>query len=220
MKSYVVFLSAGLALAAAIAAQASDLLSDNVSRTGPASYPGTTSKVPSADRIATGAAYQYVTGEAGNTRIGNTDPHIIELNKSLERLLDGYNERVGNTAIYGGWQSQYGATIIFDLKETYDVNRVSVSVREDSSRGTATFQAFVSTDGISYSPFGAWDGSKITLDSSEADAGRNTEMSIAAPAPTKARYVKIYLSHWNEDHTARKYNQLVVGEVAIWGERH
>jgi hypothetical protein len=219
MKTHAFFTSVGIALLAAISAHASNLLSDNVPRTGPASYPGTTSKVSSTDRLATGATYAYLTGEAANTGIGNTDPHIIDLGKSLDRLLDGYNERVGNTAIYGGWQSQHGATIVFDLKETYVVNQVSVSVKEDSSRGTATFQAFVSTDGTNYSPLGTWDGSKITLDSSETDPGRNTEISITAPAQTKARYVKIFMSHWNEDHTARKYSQLVVGEVAIWGDR-
>lgn len=210
-------LSVGLILWVATSALASSLLTDNVSRTGAASYPGTTSKEPSADRIKTAATYTFLTDEATVTGIGNTDPHIIELSKSLERLLDGYNERVGNTAIYGAWQSEYGATMVFDLGEIFDVSRVSVSVREDSSRGTATFQAFGSTDGVTYSPLGTWDGTKVTLDSAESDAGRNTELVIAPPASTEARYVKIYLSHWNEEHTARKYNQLVVGEVAIWG---
>ncbi len=219
MKPQIIFTSAGIALLSIIAAQASNLLSDNVARTGAASYPGTTSKVSVTERIGTGATCTYLTGDAATTGIDNTDPHIIELSKSLERLVDGYNERVGNTAIFGGWQSQHGATIVFDLKETYDVSQVSVSVREDSSRGTATFQAFVSTDGTNYTPLGTWDGSKIALDSSEADAGRNTEVSITAAAPKEARYVKVYLSHWNEDHTARKYSQLVVGEIAIWGDR-
>ncbi len=217
MKLHATIVTIGLAFLAVVPAQASSLLSDNVSRTGSASYPGTTSKVSSPDRIATAAAYTFVTGDATEKAMGNTDPHILELPKSQERLLDGYNERVGNTAIYGGWQSEYGATVVFDLNEIYDVEKVSASVKEDSSRGTATFQAFGSTDGVTYSPLGTWDGSKVALDSAEADAGRNTEIVIAASAPTKARYVKVYLSHWNEDHTARKYNQLVVGEIAIWG---
>ena len=219
MKLHAVLFSTSLALMAAMSSQASSLLSDNVARTGSASYPGTTSKESSTDRIGTAATYSFITGEATEKGIGNTDPHIIDLAKSLERLLDGYNERVGNTAIYGGWQSEYGATIVFDLNEIYDVDRVSVSVKEDSSRGTATFQAFGSTDGINYTPLGTWDGSKVPLDAAEPDAGRNTEITITAPTPTKARYVKVYLSHWNEDRTTRKYNQLVVGEVAIWGER-
>lgn len=220
MKSHAIILSIGLGLWAAHPAWASNLLSDNATRTGPASYPGTTSTEPSSDRIATAARYEFLTDEASGIGMGNTDPHIVELSKSQERLLDGYNERVGNTAIYGGWQSEYGATIVFDLNDIYDVSRVSASVREDSSRGTATFQAFGSTDGVTYSPLGAWDGSKTALDSEESDAGRNTEIVITAPSPTKARYIKIYFSHWNEEHTARRYNQLVVGEVAIWGEKN
>lgn len=219
MKPHSILCSVAIVLWAANPVQSSSLLSDNISRTGSASYPGTTSKVPSAGRIATAATYTYLVGEAAEKGIGNTDPHIIELGKSLERLVDGYNERVGNTAIYGGWQSEYGATILFDLNEIYEINQVSASIREDSSRGTSTFKAFGSTDGITFSPLGTWDGSKIALDSAEADAGRNTEIIITAPSPVKARYVKVYLSHWNEDHTARKYNQLVVGEVAIWGEK-
>ena len=219
MKTGLHFTAAAFALLASIPLQASSLLSDNTPKTGSASYPGDTSKVPSKGRIATGVTYSYLTGEAANTGIGNTDPDIVNMSKSLERLLDGYNERVGNTAIYGAWRSQHGATIVFDLKQIYGVDRVSISVREDTSRGAATFQAFVSTDGVNYSPLGRWDGSKITLDSSEPDPGRNTEISIAAPAPAKARYLKIYLSHWNETHTARLYHQLVIGEVAIWGDR-
>jgi len=219
MKSHPLFTLATLATFAASSVQAADLLSENISRTGAASYPGTTSKVASADRIATAATYTFLTGEATNTGMGNTDPHILDLSKNLERLVDGYNERVGNTALFGGWQSEYGATIVFDLNEVYDVSQVAVSVREDSSRGTATFQALVSTDGTDYVPLGTWDGSKVPLDSGEPDAGRNTELIITASTPIKARYVKIYLSHWNEDHSARQYNQLVVGEVAIFGER-
>lgn len=219
MKPLLVLFFLSVILLAADPAGASSLLTDNVSRTGSAAYPVTTSKVSSSDRIATASTYTFLTGEATEKALGNTDPHILELPKSQERLLDGYNERVGNTAIYGGWQSEYGATIVFDLNEIYDVEQVSASIKEDSSRGTATFQAFGSTDGVAYSPIGTWDGSKVALDSAEADAGRNTEIVITASTPTKARYVKVYLSHWNEDHTARKYSQLVVGEIAIWGEK-
>lgn len=211
--------SASVALLAALPLQAANLLSGNVSRTGSASYPGSTSKVPATGRIETGAAYTYVTGEAANTGLGNTDPDIIKLDGSLGRLVDGYNERVGNTAIYGAWQGRQGVTIVFDLKQLHNVNRVSVSVREDANRGAATFQAFVSTDGVTYAPLGTWDGVKNPLDATEADPGRNTELSIAAPASAGARYVKIFLSHWNETHTSRQYRQLVIGEVAIWGDR-
>lgn len=219
MKLPAFLFSTGIILAAVNPLQASSLLTDNVARTGSASYPGSTSKVASTDRTPTAATYTFLTGEATEKGMGNTDPHILELPKSQERLLDGYNERVGNTAIYGGWQSEYGATIVFDLNEVHDVTQVSASIKEDSSRGTATFQAFGSTDGVTYSPLGTWDGGKVALDSAEADAGRNTEIVITASAPTKARYVKVYLSHWNEEQTARKFNQLVVGEIAVWGEK-
>jgi hypothetical protein len=214
------FLAAtGAALLTTLSLSASDLLSGNVSRAGSASYPGDTSKTPATGRIDTAAAYTYLTGEAANTGLGNTDPDIVKMDNSLERLLDGYNERVGNTAIYSSWRGQHGATIVFDLKQSHDVSRVSASIREDSSRGAATFLAFVSADGINYSPLGMWDGAKIALDAAEADSGRNTEITIAAPAPVAARYIKLYLSHWDETHTSRKYHQLVIGEIAIWGAR-
>lgn len=206
--------SAGIALLAALPLQASHLLSGNVSRTGSASYPGGTGKAPA---IPTGATYSYLTATSG-TGIGNTDPDIVKMDSSQTRLVDGYNERVGNTAIYGTWQGPHGATIVFDLQRSYAVDRVSVSLREDSSRGTATFQAFVSADGITYTPLGVWDGAKTVLDAAESDRGRNTEIAIASAAPAAARYVKIYLSHWNADQTERKYRQLVIGEVAIWGD--
>lgn len=211
--------SAGLALLTALSLHAADLLSGNESRFGSASYPGDTTKIPSTGRIATGASYTYLTDAAANTGIGNTDADIIKMDAGLNRLLDGYNERVGNTAIFGSWRGQHGATVVLDLKQTHDVHAVSASVREDSSRGTATFQAFVSTDGATYTPLGVWDGAKVTLDTAEGDAGRNTEISITAPAPVQARYIKLYFSHWDETRASRKYQQLVVGEVAIWGSR-
>jgi hypothetical protein len=211
--------AAVIALLAALPLQASSLLSGNVARNGSASYPGDTSQTPATGRIETGATYVYLVGEAAQTGVGGTDPDIVKMDQNLDRLVDGYNERVGNTAIFGTWQGPHGATIVFDLKQFHDVDRVSVSVREDSSRGTATFQAFVSADGINYTPLGAWDGVKTTLDTAESDPGRNTEIAIAAPAPVAARYVKIFLSHWDETRSSRKYRQLVIGEVAIWGGR-
>jgi hypothetical protein len=210
---------AGIALLVVLPLQASNLLSGNVSRNGSASYPGDTSKTPAAGRLETGATYTYLTGETANTGIGNTDPDIVKMDSRTVRLVDGYNERVGNTAIYSSWQGQYGATIVFDLKQLHNVDRVSVSVREDANRGAATFQVLVSSDGNTYSPLGMWDGSKTPLDVAEIDAGRNTEITIASPGPVAARYVKIFLSHWDETHASRKYRQLVVGEVAIFGDR-
>ncbi|HEY9247520.1 MAG TPA: discoidin domain-containing protein [Rariglobus sp.] len=209
---------ASIALLAALPLPASNLLSGNAARTGSASYPGTTSKAPATGRIETGATYTYLTGETANTGIGNTDPDILKMDSGSSRLVDGYNERVGNTAIYSAWQGRHGATIVFDLKQPHNVNRVSVSVREDANRGAATFQAFVSTDGVTYAPLGTWDGAKTPLDATEADPGRNTEITIAPPAPAAARYVKIFLSHWDTTHTSRHYRQLVIGEIAIWGD--
>lgn len=219
MTSPFLFLPAGLALLAALPLQAANLLSDNTPRTGPASYPGDTTKTPATGRIETGATYTYLADAAAGAGVGATDPDIVDMDIGLTRLTDGYNERVGNTAIYSTWQGRQGATIVFDLKRLHAVARVSVSVREDASRGAATFQAFVSVDGVTYSPLGSWDGSKTTLDTAETGPGRNTEIVVDAASPADARYVKIYLSHWNADQTERKYRQLVVGEVAIWGDR-
>lgn len=209
MPLRILVLSAAALLLPVLTAQADQLLSGNTSRTSAASYPGTTSKVASTGRLETGATYSY---------LADTDAEIVKMDSRLTRLTDGYNERVGNTAIYGTWQGPQGATVVFDLKQSRNVNRVSVSVREDSNRGAATFQVFVSADGVTYSPLGTWDGTKTALDTAEADSGRNTELTLAAPAPVAARYVKIFLSHWDETHVTRQYRQLVVGEVAIWGD--
>jgi hypothetical protein len=218
MTSRALLSSAALAVLAALPSHASSLLSGNVTRSGSASYPGGTTKVTSTGRLETGATYTYLTDAPANTGAGNTDPDIVKMDPRSTRLVDGYNERVGNTAIYSAWQGQLGATVVFDLKQPHKIDRVSVSVREDTNRGAATFQAFVSTDGVTYTPLGTWDGTKTPLDSAEADPGRNTELVIAAPAPAEARYVKIFLSHWDENRTARPYRQLVLGEIAIWGD--
>lgn len=219
MSPRIFILSAAALFLPVLTAHADQLLSDNTSRTSAASYPGTTSKVASTGRLETGATYAYLTDAAAGTGVGNTDPEILKMDGNLTRLTDGYNERVGNTAIYGAWQGSLGATVVFDLKQPRNVSRVSVSVREDSNRGAATFQVFVSADGVAYAPLGTWDATKTPLDTAEADSGRNTELMIAAPAPVAARYVKIFLSHWDATRATRQYRQLVVGEVAIWGDR-
>lgn len=219
MNSRLILSSVAVAVLCSLPVQASGLLSGNTSRYGSASYPGDTTKVSSTGRIDTGATYTYLTGEASNLGLNNTDADIVKMDQNQTRLVDGYNERVGNTAIYSSWQGQLGATIVFDLNKPCNVDRVSVSTKEDGNRGAATFQAFVSLDGTTYAPLGTWDGGKAALDAAETDSGRNTELTIAAAAPVEARYVKIFLSHWDEIHASRKYRQLVIGEIAIWGEQ-
>lgn len=211
------FICASLALLAAMPAHAAFLLSDNVVRAdGVSVYPR---GVSVDNRIATGATYTYLT-ESGNTGLGNTDAQIVTNDASFAKLMDGYNERAGgSSAVYGTWQGQSGATILFDLKDTFVIDHVSVSVRDINATGAgvATYQVYVSTDGINYTALGTWGGDKNILDSAQSEPGRNTELSISAAALTEARYVKIYLSHWNADHTSRLFNQLAIGEVAIWG---
>ena len=209
-------LIAGISMLAPASLCASKLLTDNAAKSGPSSYPSGTSKIVSDGAIDTGATFTYVTDVPTNMLEGNTDPDIVKMD--ITKLQDGYNERVGRTAVYGKWQSKYGATVLIDLQKVYDVDMVSASIRVDSKRGAATFKVEVSTDGENYTPFGTWDESTVVLDPDQDHPGRNTEISIAGAAPTKARYVKVYLSNWNADHTKRKYVQLIIGEIAVWGE--
>tara|TARA_R100000027_G_scaffold52103_4_gene40879 strand:+ start:6738 stop:7397 length:660 start_codon:yes stop_codon:yes gene_type:complete len=195
---------------------AASLLSDNLPKSGNASYPGTTSQFESEEVITTGAVYEFIVDETAGKGMGNTDPEILKF--GTDRLFDGYNERVGNTAIYGAWHGSLGATILIDLQDTYLVEAVSASLRTNGRRGASTFVAQVSEDGETFTNLGEWDGEQTVLDESEEDPKRNVEVVIAADSPVPARYVKVYLSHWDKEHTKRILNQLVVGEIAVWGD--
>ncbi|WPJ94898.1 discoidin domain-containing protein [Coraliomargarita algicola] len=192
------------------------LLTDNLEKTGVASYPGSTSQVVSEGRIQTGASAKFLVDATVGQGFGTTDPDLQEF--GTQRLFDGYNERVGNTAVYGAWHSSLGATVLIDLKAVYDVAAVSASLRTSGRRGATTFIAQISQDGQSFEPLGVWDRSKAVLDSSEEDAGRNVEVTIQAEAPVSGRYLKVFLSHWDETHSDRLLNQLVIGELAVWGD--
>lgn len=198
------------------ATAANYLLSDNtLLGTGVSYYP---SGVATGSKLTTGATYTYLT-DSGTTGLGNTDAQIIANDASFRKLKDGYSARTGgNNASFGGWQAASGATLLFDLKDIYLISNVDFSVQQQGNAGIATYQVYVSTNNIDFVQLGTWDGTKTVLDAGESDAGRNTQVSISAFAtPIEARYVKIYLSHWNSDHTTREYNQLVLGEAAIWG---
>ncbi len=148
--------------------------------------------------------------------MGNTDPELVKF--PTKKLQDGYSERIGTTAVYGGWHSRYGATILIDLKSLYAVEHVGCSIRANGNRGAATFKAMVSEDGENFTPLGVWDGTQSVLDASESDPKRNVEIVVSSENPSKARYVKVFLSTWDEATADRVYNQLVIGELAVWGE--
>lgn len=191
------------------------LLSDNPAKSGSASYPGTTSQVSSDGTIYTGATYEFLTDDSASG-LGNTDPEIVKF--GTDRLFDGYNERVGNTAVYGAWHGSRGVTVLIDLQKVYEVEAVSASLRTNGRRGASTFVVQVSEDGTTFSELGTWDESKSVLDSGESDPQRNVEVVVSSANPVAARYVKVYLSHWDREHLDRQLNQLVVGEIAVWGD--
>ncbi|MDQ8194767.1 discoidin domain-containing protein [Coraliomargarita sp. SDUM461004] len=174
--------------------------------------------ITAANAIATGATYTYLT-DAETSGIGDTDSGILTNDASFGKLTEGQNLRVGGTGgPIGSWQPQSGATVLFDLKDTYYIDAVNFSVSTNGNAGIATYEAYVSTDNVTYTALGTWSGEKTVLDSGETNPGLNTQVSITAAAlETEARYVKVYLSHWNSDHTVREYNQLALGEGAVWG---
>ncbi len=195
---------------------AAKLLTDNPAKTGVASYPGNTSEVSNAGVIWTGASSEYLVDDSVGGGFGTTDPAIVKF--GTKRLFDGHNERVGNTAVYGAWHGRNGATVLIDLKAVYAVETVSASLRTSGRRGASTFMAQVSQDGETFEPLGTWDGERAVLDSEKEDAGRNVEVVISASDPVPARYVKVFMSHWDEVHSDRVLNQLVIGELAVWGD--
>lgn len=208
---------------AAVTANAAFLLSDNIDtpNSGTSTYPG---HIDVANRIVTGVTYSYQTNtNAPNDKgIGNTNPDIITNDKGSNgrELLDGYSERTGgNNATNSSWDNIEGATILFDLKKNYLIDHVSVSVGHAGNQGVGDYQVFISTDNITFTALGTWDGTKTQIDGAEAtNPGRNTELSITATAISEARYIKIFLTNWNAALTTRTYHQLAIGEVAIWGD--
>jgi hypothetical protein len=204
-----------LCVLAPVSGFAAKLLSDNPAKSGVASYPAS-SELVNTGSIYTGASYEFLVNDSVGTGYGTTDPDLLKFD--ITRLFDGYNERVGNTAVYGAWHGNYGATVLIDLKGIYNIEAVSASLRTSGRRGATTFLAQVSEDGQAFQALGVWDQERTVLDSEEDDAGRNVEIVISASAPVAARYIKVFLSHWNEAHTDRMLNQLVIGELAVWGD--
>ncbi|MDR1282495.1 MAG: discoidin domain-containing protein [Opitutaceae bacterium] len=225
LRRLVIPVAMALGTLAALPANAAFLLSDNVNRLGGVGYYPQYASGISIERITTGATYSYLIDDASNTGLGNTDAELIATDSKSDgrELLDGGAALLGGD--YGAnskWDNSTGTTILFDLKSNYLVESVKLSVDWRINQGVATFQVFVSTDNITYTALGTWDGGHTVLNttSSEVDVGRNTEIGIVSTTVggSEARYVKIFVSNWNEAHTSRPFHQLSLGEVAIWGD--
>lgn len=200
------------------AARADYLLSDNdLDATGDYTV------VPSSTlKVDTGATYSWLYGNLGNVR-GNTDSSIISTDDG-DDMVDNVSSAGGGN--YDVWQTFSGgsgtgtgngpfaahvATAEFDLKNTYKITKTVLNCRFDGNNGVGRFEAWISTDGVSFTQWGVWTDNEP----SGTDWAANLEITATA---ADARYVQLYASRLGDgvaDHSS--YYQMALGEMVIYG---
>lgn len=105
-----------------------------------------------------------------------------------------------------GAQGKYG-TVTFDLKDMYQVGQIDVWTKADSTRFMDGFEVLASTDGINYFSLG------YTANPNSRYAGAMVKTAAYGLSGMNARYLRIIL------HNALDSDQLIAGEIAVWGWR-
>ncbi|RAV06417.1 S-layer homology domain-containing protein [Paenibacillus sp. YN15] len=105
-----------------------------------------------------------------------------------------------------GAQGKY-ATVTFDLKDMYQVGQIDVWTKADNARFMDGFEVLASTDGITYFSLG------YTANPNSRYAGAMVKTEAFGLSGMNARYLRIIL------HNALDSDQLIAGEIAVWGWR-
>jgi hypothetical protein len=161
--------------------------------------------------INTGAAYQWVTEQPFVTQqdliLYDNDSSKNDGAGGAPDLTDGSStEAAGDMTTNSAWGSygKYG-TVLFNLNNMYQIGKIDVWTRVDSSKFMDGYEVQVSTDGVNYTSLGY----TANPNSRTSNAIVNTE-SLGVSGQ-HAKYVKIIM------HNANDSQQLTVGEIAIWG---
>lgn len=164
-------------------------------------------------RINTGATYQWITEQPFVTQQDlityDNDSSKNDGAGGAPDLIDGSStETAGDMTTNSAWGSygKYG-TVLFNLNDMYQIGKIDVWSKADSSKFMDGYEVQVSTDGVNFTSLGY----TANPNSRTSNAIINTESS--GVSGKHAKYVNIIM------HNANNSQQLTLGEVAIWGWR-
>jgi hypothetical protein len=179
------------------------LLSNNFLRSsGP--YNTSTPKLP------TNATYQWVTEQPFVTQgdlITTDNESLNDGAGGIVDLIDGSSvEMTADTIVNSAWSSQgkFG-TVIFNLNDMYQVGKIDIWTKADSSKYMDGYEVQVSTDGVNYTSLG------YTANANNRTANAMVNTISSGVSGRNAKFVKIIM------HNANNSQQLTIGEIAIWG---
>lgn len=166
----------------------------------------------SVNKLDTGATYTWITDQPFVT-----EADLIKTDNDSKNdgfggwpdLTDGSStETNADYAANSAWgaKGKYGA-VLFDLKDMYQISSLDVWTKADSSKLMDGYEVLVSTDGVNFHSLG------YTPNSNSKTANAIVNAPSSGVPGMNARYVKLLL---HNDNTSQ---QLIVGEIAIWGWR-
>jgi hypothetical protein len=164
----------------------------------------------STPKIATQATYQWLTTQpfASESALLTTDNDLTNDGAGgLPDLIDGTDLQTNGDAVCStamGSQGKYGA-VVFNLNDVYAISKIDVWTKSESGKYMDGYEVLFSTDGVNYTSWG------FTANQHSRTANAMVNAETSGITGRNARYVKLIL------HNALNSQQMIVGEIAIWG---
>lgn len=161
-------------------------------------------------KIATNATYQWITEQPFVTEAGliTTDNDLANDGAGgLPDLIDGTDLQTNDDAVCStatAAPGKYG-TVIFNLNDMYSIGKIDVWTKAESTRYMDGYEVLVSTDGINYNSLG------FTANKHSRTSNAMVNADTRGITGKNSKYVKLIL------HNANDSQQMIVGEIAIWG---
>ncbi|AHF94424.1 hypothetical protein OPIT5_15455 [Opitutaceae bacterium TAV5] len=202
MKTETLLFALAVAVASAtttLPAHAAFLLSDNTT-SGNLFRSNNPDRLPS-DLLPTGktgASYTYLT-----TTITN--------DAGFTKLTEGNYYYDGNTGV--GTGDGAGIKVLFDLKASYTIENVIVSVHDNgSSRGLGTYTVRVSEDNLNWTNLGTWSQTDGYIGQYAPDGNNYRDSRASITGSVLGRYVEIFVTR-----PGGSSSSINLGEIAIYG---
>lgn len=154
-------------------------------------------------------AYYYWTSDSDEQMI-STDSNDNGREMTGGNILN----HSGNYTATGSWDSNATATVVFDLKNIYSMERVDIFSTSSSNQQLGEIKIAVSEDGVSYTDAGLWQGTvPDTLDGNGLAVGY-TQCDMRG---LNARYVRVSCKKAAVSVSGTHCYQMVLGEIVILG---
>ncbi|MDD6763511.1 MAG: discoidin domain-containing protein [Clostridiales bacterium] len=154
-------------------------------------------------------AYYYWTPDSDEQMI-STDSNDIGREMTGGNIIN----HSGNYTATGSWDSNATASVVFDLKNVYSIERVDIFSTCTNTQQLGEIRIAVSENGVTYTDAGVWQGNVPASLDANGQAIGYTQCDMRE---MNARYVKVSCKKASVTTTGEHCYQLSLGEIVILG---